>query len=125
MAGMLGIKRDAIPIDSMLDAIRDFSVTGHANDDRSFLSNIIYPKFKDMMLAHDSYHCEKFPNSVPFPIRRYEVIDCMLADILSCVGRLGGEFVGSVCAEGNICTLDPNLPETPLKCRKRPEWRLG
>ncbi|KAB7500863.1 hypothetical protein Anas_06870 [Armadillidium nasatum] len=32
--------------------------------------DILWPAFKNDFLAHDSYHCDLFPGSVPFPTRR-------------------------------------------------------
>jgi len=38
--------------------------------DMNFLGDIIYPKIKADVWAHDAYSCKKFPNSHPFPTPR-------------------------------------------------------
>ncbi|RXG51579.1 hypothetical protein Avbf_13648, partial [Armadillidium vulgare] len=38
--------------------------------DQPILKVVLWPAFKNDFLAHDSYHCDLFPGSVPFPTRR-------------------------------------------------------
>ena len=45
--------------------------------DQWLLKHVIYEPYKDKILIHASYHCDRFKeeNTVPFPIRRLEPHD--------------------------------------------------
>lgn len=77
-----------------------------------FLAEVVWPQIKDKVVQHDSFHCEKYDGSVPFPSR-----------------RRGNEAVGvHVNVEGNP-RMDMeefwktvNIPEA---CRGEKDWYLG
>ena len=58
------------------------------------------------MLAHDSYSCEKYPNSIGFPTQRVD-------------GPVN--FVGSVIGHGDRITFEKEN-ECPEKCRRNSDW---
>lgn len=47
--------------------------------DQFFLRDQIYSKIKEHSIIHDSYHCEKFKDSKPFPTKRQG--DCFVGGI--------------------------------------------
>ena len=73
----------------------------------------VYPWAKRVMMSHDSYHCTKYPNSVPFPTRRENDREDK---------RLN--FVGAVVMGKNAKYRDriQKLPACPKKCRRNPAW---
>ena len=82
--------------------------------DMDFLDKVIWPQVKDNTLAHDSYTCEKFPGSRPFPTRR----------------NIDFEFVGQVwmtklVARQRFIDCCMRGKPAPLACRKKPEWEDG
>jgi len=86
----------------------------HKWADMDFLDKVIWPQVKDDTLAHDSYTCEKFPGSRPFPTRR----------------NVDFEFVGQVWMTKFVprqrfidCCMRGK--PAPLACRKKPEWDNG
>lgn len=38
--------------------------------DLNFLARYVWPDISHKQMSHDSYCCEKFPNSKPFPTKR-------------------------------------------------------
>ena len=61
----------------------------------------MWPLAKEDMVAHDAWHCQKFPSPMnrPWPVRR----------------RVGGNFVGQTSRK---------MVECPIECRPKehPEW---
>jgi hypothetical protein len=78
--------------------------------DMEFLGGVIWPRIADKQIAHDAYHCERYPNSRPFPTR-----------------RVNGEIVGGVYNDKDEPREgDKNaLREAPEKCRKKITWKYG
>ena len=50
--------------------------------DQFFLSDKVYPLIRDRSLIHDSYLCNRFKDSVPFPSQREG--NCFIGSPLSC-----------------------------------------
>ena len=40
--------------------------------DLRFLEQKIWPEVKDKQIAHDSYCCDRYPNTKPYPTRRFK-----------------------------------------------------
>ena len=80
--------------------------------DMYFLADFIYPIIKNNLIAHDSYHCEKFKDSIPFPTERknYET-----------VGDIWNEDDTSE-KSSKVFLVNMKSPET---CRKKKEWLNG
>ena len=70
--------------------------------DQIFLKKYIWPWARKNSLSHDSYTCEKFPGSVPFPSQRNEE---------------RWNFVASLFMKESILKM-----KCPLACRKFEEW---
>ena len=82
--------------------------------DLHFLEQKIWPDVKDKQLSHDSYCCDRYPNTKPFPTRR----------------AITYQHVGQVFdAEDNPRLMDIDgfmrgVP-TPGSCRKKADWIYG
>ena len=74
--------------------------------DQYLLNRYAWPWTKRKMLAHDSYSCEKYPNSIGFPTQR---IDSPV------------NFVGSVIGHGDRITFEEEN-ECPEKCKRNSNW---
>lgn len=68
--------------------------------DQKLLQEILWPHVRDQTLEHDSYLCEYYTNSRPFPSQRKDY------------------FVGCV----RDCSVD-SVFECPSKCRGHPDWK--
>jgi len=109
--GMWGAVKGAIPnMKEMMNSWRDKDAY---IADMNFLGTMVYPKIENNIIAHDSYHCDRYTNSHPFPTRRF-----------------GWEHVGQVfdardiAREGDIPFIS-NRPGNNEKCRKKPEYIYG
>lgn len=116
LAGMWGMKLGAKP--GVREALRAIfldifrkSSTYYSYDepvgsqDQSILETYIWPVFRSLALVHDSYHCQRFGKSRPWPSQRL---------------KGANNYVGAPVA------LNSTLNETcPEKCRPREhgEWR--
>ncbi|KAL0479384.1 3-phosphoshikimate 1-carboxyvinyltransferase [Acrasis kona] len=78
--------------------------------DMEFLGSVVWPIVEKNHMAHGSYHCERYPDTIPFPTR-----------------RVNKEIIGGVYddqdrpREGDSALLT----EVPLKCRKHPDYIYG
>ena len=70
--------------------------------DQEFLRKFIWPWLKTNALSHDSYTCERFPNTTPFPTKRE---------------MKRWNYIGAL--EVKKSKLDV---ECPLKCRLNADW---
>lgn len=59
------------------------------DSDQKFLADYVYPLIKNDSIIHDSYHCDIFDNTLPFPSKRNNsmchvgfVGDCMLSKVV-------------------------------------------
>ncbi len=57
--------------------------------DQIALLRFVYPWAKKKALAHDSYHCKKFPNTSPFPVQRQEGIGNYVGSVVTLNATLG------------------------------------
>ena len=116
LAGMWGVKLSSPQMRKALQAV--FYQMLHADSaywrgqiissrDQALLERYLWPWAKDITLQHDSYHCDLFAKSHPWPTRRQE--------------SGTNNYVGAPFA------LNTTLSTTcPVKCRPRthPEWNL-
>ncbi|CEO97169.1 unnamed protein product (mitochondrion) [Plasmodiophora brassicae] len=85
--------------------------------DQAWLAQDVYPVIKDRILLHDSFLCNAYGPSRPFPLPR----------------SYHADFVGNVLSEGhNQDSLyyrngakEMGGREAPLRCRLRPEYAFG
>lgn len=82
--------------------------------DLHFLHDVIWPLVKDQQLAHDSYCCDRFPNTKPFPSKRPATYQH--------VGQVFDEF-----DRARLTDIDGFIRGVPIpaSCRKRPDWIYG
>jgi len=107
--GMWGARKGAVP--SLMAAIKRIPKDEFFAD-MTFLSQVVYPAVKGNMLAHDSFHCQKWPNSRSFPTRRFGFEHC------------GGVFdENDKPRQGDLNFF--NNAQSPLACRRKPEYILG
>lgn len=110
--GMWGGIKNAIPAD-IIENFMSFSKDSYLAD-MNFLKSEIWPLIKDEQLSHDSYCCDQFPHTIPFPSKRY----------------LDYQHVGQVFNaydEPRLSDIDDfirGLP-TPSMCRKKTDWIYG
>ena len=76
--------------------------------DQDLLEKFIWPWAKDFSMGHDSYFCNNYVNSRPFPTKREENL-C--------------NFIGCRWEEENLNLTEAN--ECPMKCRPKdhPDWK--
>lgn len=88
--------------------------------DQTLLAEVLWPLFQNDSVQHDSYHCEQFPGSRPFPTVRAKT----------------GEFVGNYYFENFKSEFARKSrgfkigqavfgQMAPLKCRPDPEAPFG
>jgi len=77
--------------------------------DQKFLVNEVYKLLKNDMLAHDSFHCEHYPATVPFPTRRVQRT----------------HYFAKFNEMGREMTFVPESQLAPPACRGRPDWSYG
>ncbi len=96
----------------MLENIRNWKNKNEYIQDMSFLGAIVWPKIINDQIAHDSYHCEKYPNARSFPTRRFSLEHC---------GGVFDEF--DIPRQGDMDILRGKL--SPMACRRKPDWVMG
>ena len=101
-AGMWGGRRKAIlqliGNQSVVERIAAYKAVDFWAD-AHFLGNVLWPKIKPYIYCHDSFGCQKFPNSHPFPTKRN-----------------GLEFVGAVYDPINEVSIARDI----IKFKKNP-----
>jgi hypothetical protein len=110
--GMWGGVKGAIA--HMQDEINAWSNRDEYAADLHFLEQRIWPGVKEKQISHDSYCCDRFPNTRPFPTRRAstyqhvgQVFDCHdNARMMDIDGFIRGVPI-------------------PVSCRKTAEWIYG
>jgi hypothetical protein len=71
LGGLWGGTKGFLHGQKMVDLVERWNNRAHWGQDQDFLAGVVLPIVGiDNMLSHDSYHCKKYPNSVPFPTRR-------------------------------------------------------
>jgi hypothetical protein len=96
------------------DEINAWSNRDEYAADLHFLEQRIWPGVKEKQISHDSYCCDRFPNTRPFPTRRAstyqhvgQVFDCHdNARMMDIDGFIRGVPI-------------------PVSCRKTAEWIYG
>ncbi|KAF2348068.1 hypothetical protein FHG87_021176 [Trinorchestia longiramus] len=73
LTGMFGVNQTASNM-SLLHSIRNklFAKNATQTNDQELLKLHLFPELNSSMVAHDSYFCERFPGTVPFPTRRLQ-----------------------------------------------------
>lgn len=110
--GMWGGTKSAIP--NMLDLVKEWDHKDNYMADLHFLEEVVWPLVYDSQMSHDSYCCDRFPSTTPFPTRR----------------RPDYQHVGQVFNEANqprwsdIDGFMLGIP-VPATCRKSPDWLYG
>lgn len=110
--GMWGGTKAAVPtMQSLVDA---WNSRDEYMADLHFLEKRIWPLIKEHQMAHDSYCCDRFPNTRPFPTKRAPTY----------------QHVGQVFDKSDnprYMDIDGFIRGVPIpvSCRKHPEWIYG
>ena len=82
--------------------------------DLHFLQSKVWPEIKDKQLSHDAYCCDRYPNTKPFPTRRYKNYQ-----------HVGQVFDGE--DHPRMMDIDGFIRGVPVpgKCRKNTDWIYG
>jgi len=101
-------------INDMTEMVKSWSNKNNYGADLQFLNQIVWEKVKNNQIGHDAYSCNDFPNSKPFPTKRYN----------------NYQHVGQVFDEFDRPRMDDinrfiRNKEIPMQCRKKPEWKYG
>ena len=83
-------------------------------DDLRFLEESVWPDIEHKQISHDSYCCDRYSNTHPFPTRRNKVY----------------QHVGQVFShrdEPRLLDIDGFIRGVPVPgmCRKEPKWIYG
>ncbi|MCL4416425.1 MAG: hypothetical protein M1365_06990 [Actinobacteria bacterium] len=94
--------------------VREWNNRDVYSADLHFLADIIWPEVKYKQLAHDSYCCDRFPNTKPFPTKRNMLY----------------QHVGQVFDENDeprLSDIDGFIRGVPIpsSCRKESDWIYG
>lgn len=110
--GMWGGIKGAIP--HMDKSILAWENKNEYMADLHFLADVIWPEIKDKQLAHDSYCCDRYPHTKPFPTKRPMTYQH--------VGQVFDEF-----DRPRLTDIDGFIRGVPIpnSCRKEPEWIYG
>ena len=108
--GLWGGVRGAVK--NIKKMMRDASRNGYGAD-LVFLCDKVWPQVQYDQISHDSYTCDKFVNSVPFPTRRSNDFQ-----------HVGQVFENNQPRWGDIKCCMENNP-TPIECRKNKDWMYG
>ena len=93
--------------------IANWSSKSAYGQDMDFLNQDIWPLVRDKQLGHDAYCCEDFPNTRPFPTKRYGNYQH--------VGQVFNYLDEPVPSH----IEDIRLKLLPDACRKHPTWVYG
>jgi hypothetical protein len=106
--GMWGTVKGIFP--DLKDKIMNWKSRDSYWEDMYFLRDIAWPVIVNKHIAHDVYCCQKYPNTKPFPTKRF----------------LSNEHVGQVYDENDTVVGDykKGFPIPPA-CRKEPTWQFG
>lgn len=110
--GMWGGTKGAIR--SMKQRVEAWSNRDEYMADLHFLEQRVWPDVKDIQVSHDSYCCDRFPNTMPFPTKRPYTYDH--------VGQVFDAFDNP-----RMMDIDGFIRGVPIpsKCRKNSEWIYG
>jgi hypothetical protein len=110
--GMWGGVKLAIPF--MKERVEAWQSRDEYMADLHFLEQKIWSDIKHKQIAHDSYCCDRYPNTKPFPTKRYSTY----------------QHVGQVFDahdEPRLMDIDGFIRGVPVpgSCRKQPDWIYG
>ena len=110
--GMWGGVKGAIP--QMKEEIAKWSSRDEYSSDLKFLKSAIWPDIRDKQISHDSYCCDRFPNTKPYPTRRFKTY----------------QHVGQVFDSHDMprmIDIDSYIRGVPIpsNCRKDADWIYG
>jgi hypothetical protein len=110
--GMWGGVKGALP--NIKEDILDWSSRDEYTADLKFLENVVWPDIKNDHIAHDSYCCDRYPNTQPFPTRRL----------------ITYQHVGQVFDSHDrprLSDIDGFIRGVPIpqSCRKNADWIYG
>lgn len=110
--GMWGGTKHALSF--MKDRVESWKSRDEYMADLHFLEKEIWPDIKHKQISHDSYCCDRFPNTRPYPTKRYSTY----------------QHVGQVFDKNDnprLADIDGfirGIP-TPGSCRAKPDWIYG
>jgi len=110
--GMWGGIKGILP--DMESKIKEWENRNEYMADLHFLDKQIWPYIKNKQYAHDTFCCDRFPNTHPFPTKRY----------------LNYQHVGQVFNEDEeprLTDIDGWIRGVPIpsSCRKQSDWIYG
>jgi hypothetical protein len=110
--GMWGAVKGAVP--SMDAKVKAWSSRDEYMADLHFLEQRVWPEIKYKQISHDSYCCDRFPNTKPYPSRRNKIY----------------QHVGQVFDSHDrprLMDIDGLIRGVPIpgSCRKQPDWIYG
>ena len=110
--GMWGAVKGALP--QMEEEITKWSSRDEYMADLHFLEKRIWPAVKENQISHDSYCCDRFPNTKPYPTRRSKLYQ-----------HVGQVFDSS--DNPRLMDIDGFIRGVPIpvSCRKQSDWIYG
>ncbi len=101
-------------LSAMKDKVTKWENKDEYMDDLNFLEEVIWPDIQHKQMAHDSYCCDRFPNTRPFPTQRSKTY----------------QHVGQVFShsdEPRLLDIDGFIRGVPIpgSCRKEAGWIYG
>lgn len=110
--GMWGGVRDALP--GIAALVEEWESRDEYAADLNFLEQKVWPLIKEDQVAHDSYCCDRFHGTRPFPTKR--------AMTYQHVGQVFDEF-----DHARLNDIDGYIRGVPVpgSCRKHADWIYG
>lgn len=110
--GMWGGTKNAIP--DMQKLIEEWNARDEYSADLHFLEEKIWPLIETKQVAHDSYCCDRFVNTKPFPTKRPPTYQ-----------HIGQVF--DAADNPRMLDIDGYIRGVPIpgSCRKYPDWIFG
>jgi hypothetical protein len=110
--GMWGGVKGALP--NIKTDVLDWSSRDEYTADLKFLEKVVWPEIKEQHIAHDSYCCDRYPHTQPFPTRRL----------------ITYQHVGQVFDSHDrprLSDIDGYIRGVPIpqSCRKESDWIYG
>lgn len=110
--GMWGGVKGALP--NIAQQINDWKNRDEYSSDLHFLEEIVWPEVKDKQMSHDSYCCDRYPNTKPYPLQRFMTYQH--------VGQVFDQYDNP-----RMLDIDGYIRGMPIpsNCRKFPDWIYG
>lgn len=101
-------------LSSMKEKVEQWEERDAYMDDLRFLEKAVWPDIENQQISHDSYCCDRFKNTKPFPTRRNKLY----------------QHVGQVFShsdEPRLLDIDGFIRGVPIPvmCRKQSDWIYG